>query len=160
MPRRDPLDGLTRLPVDVRLRRILLVDDDNIARRAALELLQQFHFNEVREATNGEEALAMLAHTDFPIDLLITDIGMPVLNGVEMIEKIRMGVRVPDAKLPIIVLSDMPDSETLLRLKRLAINGYVAKPASPRDFYDRILAALKSARPLKEGSSPGIRRLT
>jgi CheY-like chemotaxis protein len=77
---------------------ILLVDDNNhglIARRAVLEELGYTIFT----AENGEEALELYANQKF--DLVVTDFRMPKMNGVELIQKIRMS----DAEARIIMLS-------------------------------------------------------
>jgi chemosensory pili system protein ChpA (sensor histidine kinase/response regulator) len=66
--------------------RVLLVEDTDELRRLYSRVLQRHGF-EVREASNGEEALARLGEQE--PDLVLTDIMMPVLDGIELIRQIR-----------------------------------------------------------------------
>ncbi|MBX3456163.1 response regulator [Ferrovibrio sp.] len=160
MSQRPPLNDGTRLPVDIRLRRILLVDDDLLSRRMALRLLEQFSFTEVIEATNGSEALDVLANSAFPIDLLIVDLIMPVMDGFDFIEQVRLGMKVPDPRVPIIVMSGRADPETLQRVKKLGINGFVTKPPQSRNFFERIVTAMRSAQAQARANEPQPRKMT
>jgi CheY-like chemotaxis protein len=152
-------DNMTRLPVDLRVRRIMIVDDDNVSRQIALRLLQQFSFGQVLEATNGEEALSLLKASETPIDLLLVDLIMPIMDGFDLIDRIRSGERGIDQNIPIIIMSGRTDPETLQRVRKMRINGFVAKPPQARNFFERIVAALQSAK-AKPNSDPAVRKLT
>ena len=70
------------------MRKILLVDDEKIERSGICMLLQRMPEEfEVREAANGVEALKVLQ--EYHADLVLTDIKMPQMDGIELIEKIR-----------------------------------------------------------------------
>lgn len=159
MSGRPNLDNFTHLPVDLRVRRIMIVDDDNTSRQIARRLLEQFSFTQVQEASNGEEALALLKQSDVPVDLLLVDLIMPVMDGFDFIDRVRTGERGIDPNVPIIVLSGRTDPETLQRVRKLRINGFVAKPPQARNFFERIVAALQSAK-TKPSSEPATRKLT
>ena len=161
MNSRLPFDSnMTHLPVDLRVRRIMVIDDDNISRQIALRLLQQFHFNAVLEATNGEEALSLLKNQDAPVDLLLVDLIMPIMDGFDFIQRVRDGVAGVDPNIPIIVLSGRTDPESLDRVRKLRVNGFVAKPPQARKFFDRIMVALQSAKKQnKPSNEPLVRKL-
>lgn len=160
MNSRLPFDNSnTRLPVDLRVRRIMVIDDDNLSRQIALRLLEQFHFNAVLEATNGEEALTLLKGLEVPVDLLLVDLIMPIMDGFDFIERVRSGERGINPNIPIIVMSGRTDPESLQRVRKLRVNGFVAKPPQARNFFERIMAALQSAKPAKPSNEPPIRKL-
>lgn len=156
---RENRDHLTRLPVDIRLRRILLVDGDNAARSAVIAMLSDLSFQHIREATNGAEALDALANSEVPIDLIVTEIDMAVMDGFDFIDRVRLGMRAPDPNVPIIVMSARSDSETLQRLKKLKINGFVTKPLTARNIFERIVQALQSAKPPRKRDEQAVRKL-
>lgn len=102
--------------------RILVIDDDE----AILELLQDalssdYDIATAHDALEGVE-LMMSEH----LDLLIIDLGMPVLNGVELIQKIRASS--PFANIPILVLSAYPELRD--RLRGSEVQTVMAKPFS------------------------------
>ena len=83
--------------------KILLVEDSPLYRKVVKDYLEDNGY-EVSLANNGEEALAFL-NTDSPIDLVITDIEMPVMDGWEFSKEVRASSK-PYAKIPIIALSN------------------------------------------------------
>lgn len=102
--------------------RIGIVDDQTIVRSGLVQLIQiSAEHKVVFEASNGQDALEQLAkHT---IDLLITDIQMPIMNGIELIKSIRQA----DSKPPILVLTTFDDSELLMQAIKEGANGFLLK---------------------------------
>ena len=86
-----------------------------------LDILELFA-DEIHTATNGEEGLK--AYKEYLPDIIITDIQMPVMTGLEMISKIRES----DGDIPIIVTSAFNDSDYLLESIRLGVEHYLLKP--------------------------------
>ncbi len=102
----------------------LLVTDDNIDFRGSLcEGLRRRGYSTV-EAADGWEALSILA--DLRVDMLIADIHMPRLDGLEMLERVR---QLP-AHLPCILMSAELDELLIDRAKRLSPETVLAKPFS------------------------------
>ncbi|HEY1900147.1 MAG TPA: EAL domain-containing response regulator [Steroidobacteraceae bacterium] len=78
------------------IRSVLLVDDSAAQRAYAVELCRQLGITEVREASNGQEALALLAALTTQPDLLIIDLEMPTMDGPELLTRLReRGVQSP-----------------------------------------------------------------
>jgi DNA-binding response OmpR family regulator len=100
---------------------ILYVEDDDLIREEATEYLSLI-YNRVIEARNGEEALKLYAL--FKPDIIITDIEMPIINGLQMVKKIRQ----KDKKTPIIVVSAFMNPEYLLEAIELRLVKYILKP--------------------------------
>jgi two-component system OmpR family response regulator len=115
--------------------RILLVDDDPHLREMLGYALRKEGY-EVREAGDGAEALRRFAEQ--PVDLVVLDIMMPELDGLEVCRQIRRTSRVP-----IVFLSSK--AEELDRVLGLELGGddYVTKPFSPRELISRVRAVLR-----------------
>jgi two-component system chemotaxis response regulator CheY len=108
---------------------VLVVDDSTIVREIIAKTLQlaDVPVNELHEAANGEEALTVLGN--HWVDLVFTDINMPVMGGMEMIEKMA-----DDAMLktiPVIVVSTEGSATRIEQLKTKGISAYVRKPFTP-----------------------------
>jgi CheY-like chemotaxis protein len=106
--------------------RDLVCDDDPATRFVIRRVLSHSAGCEVVECTDGTEALEHIENA--PVDLLILDLQMPTLDGLEVLEILRAG----DFKnLPVIVLTSERREEVVKWLIRLGIVGYVTKPLSP-----------------------------
>jgi two-component system cell cycle sensor histidine kinase/response regulator CckA len=105
------------------LRTILLVDDDPIVRAVASRLLRRSEY-EVVEASNGLEALRILRERDQGVDLLLTDIVMPGLNGWDLGEL----VRVEFPAVPILFMSGFADDEVVRARSQLSESNFLPKP--------------------------------
>jgi DNA-binding response OmpR family regulator len=132
--------------------RILVIDDDE----TILELLQDTLSPKYQVAT-AHDALEGVEHMlDERFDLLIIDLGMPILDGVELIQKIRANS--PFEKVPILVLSAYPELRT--RLRGFNAQAIMAKPFSIDELnqtVDNIIAGTQES-PAKSatGQPPGI----
>ncbi len=116
----------------VRLRgaRVLLTDD-NAINRQVVRLFLQPQGAVITEAANGREALDALARASF--DLLLLDIHMPVMDGVETIRHIRASSE-PWRDMPVIALTADAMTGDRERLLALGLNGYVSKPIEQGDL--------------------------
>ncbi|OOZ42170.1 hypothetical protein BOW53_00905 [Solemya pervernicosa gill symbiont] len=102
----------------------LLLVDDNRHIHAELNALFSTIFKSISLAYDAESALEMFATDSF--DVVITDIEMPGIDGLSLIEKIRAR----NCEIPVIVLSAYTDKEYLFRAANLQIDGYITKPLS------------------------------
>ncbi len=116
---------------------LLLVEDYEPLRNDMAEMLDDL-FKHVVVASDGSEALSLYhehyATHDKNFDLIITDIQMPVMNGVELSEAVRH----INADQQIIVLSAHTDSDYLLRLINLGIAQFVTKPINHEELMDTL----------------------
>ena len=99
---------------------ILLVDDDEMIRDTLYELLSQEH--RCQTAETAEEALARLEAESY--DVVLTDISMPGLSGLELLGHVRQ--KYPQT--PVIIISGIGDQEHARGLKRLGAFEYLLKP--------------------------------
>ena len=101
--------------------KLLFIEDDLLSRELMLMMLSDF-FDTIATASDGLEGLDKYLQND--TDLIITDINMPKMNGLEMIEKIRQN----NKKIPILILSAYNDTDYLMSAIKYGINGYINKP--------------------------------
>lgn len=106
--------------------RVLLADDEPFVRRLAAQTLRSLEIAALWEVSSGAEAIALLG--EHAIDLLVTDIQMPDVNGIELIKRIRMGETPADRRTRIIVLTSFSDTEVLGACIALDVNGFLVKP--------------------------------
>lgn len=117
---------------------ILVVDDDPSFVHLVTALLEK-EGHEVVSATDGEQALAAVERR--PPDLIVLDIEMPGMSGLEVLSRLRPGVRAP----VIVVSGREAESERVLAFD-LGADDYVVKPFLTREFAARVRAALRRAR--------------
>lgn len=109
--------------------RMLIADDEDEERLGIRFLLNKFGFEfDIREAADGAQALAML--DEFPADILLTDVKMPFLNGIELATQVRQ--RFPE--MQIIFFSGYDDFEYVKQALFLQAVDYILKPVNPAEF--------------------------
>ena len=122
-------------------RRILVADDDEIARHLACSLLDRQGF-EVHEACDGAVAIEMLS-SDRRFAAIVLDLHMPRADGRAVLDHIR---RTPNlATLPVVVLTGSSDSSTEVEIIDAGADDYLSKPADPPRFLARVRAVLRRA---------------
>lgn len=131
--------------------RILVVDDSPTARLLIVEALDESarrHSRPIRvvEAADAFEALRLLPRERF--DLILTDINMPTLSGLELIRMIR--ARPEQKALPIVAISTEREADDARRATDAGANGYIGKPFEP-DALDRLLERLLPREPERAG---------
>jgi len=110
---------------------LLYVEDDEIIRQNAVEYLSSY-FKEVFQAQDGEMALKI--YREKKPDIIITDIEMPRLSGLDMAKKIRKN----DKSTPIIVATAFTDTSYLLRAVELQLIKYLTKPISSKKLKEAL----------------------
>jgi nitrogen regulation protein NR(I) len=118
---------------------ILIVDDDKNILSAFEQLLTEQGYA-VRKALHGQEALSLLS--DRRPDLIIMDIRMPGLSGLETLRRIKE----IDRRLPVIVITGHGTMETAVQATKLGAVDYHLKPLNPAEILDSIANALESVR--------------
>lgn len=127
---------------------ILLVDDEPFIRRTTAHVLSNSMTNKVMEAGNGLEAISTLNESE--VDLIITDIQMPKMNGIELIKQIRLGNTSAKRDLRTIVVTSYSNTEVLGSCIALDINGFLVKPITIKSAIDKIKVAMREQVDLQE----------
>ena len=117
------------------MQKILIVEDEDILRRAYVNVFTVEKFK-VAEAAHGKDALKKIEE-EKP-DLVILDILMPVMNGIEFLQKAKVAERYPKTK--VLVLSNLSDKETVDQVMTLGAAKHMVKSSlSP----SQLVAAVK-----------------
>ncbi|MFX3633805.1 MAG: response regulator transcription factor [Candidatus Pristimantibacillus sp.] len=119
--------------------RILVVDDDNYIRELVGHFLKAEGY-ELLEASNGEEALALLGTVS--VELVILDIMMPEMDGWELCRHIRDY----DAELPCLMLTAKGETSQKLKGFELGADDYLVKPFEPLELIARVKSLLRRYR--------------
>lgn len=121
---------------------ILVVDDEGANRYSVKKTLQKVGYT-VREAGNGEEALEIMAEQSF--DVVLTDIRMPGLDGVELLRRIKE--EVPD--IIVILMTAFASLGTAVEALRLGAHDYLIKPSSSQDIRQSVARGVERAQNLR-----------
>ena len=122
--------------------RILVVDDEGAIRYSVSKTLQRIGY-EVDEAPSGEEALEIMSKRDY--DVILTDIRMPGLTGVELLKRIKD--MSPDAI--VILMTGYASLGTAVESLRLGAHDYLIKPSSSQDIRQSVARGIERSRNLK-----------
>lgn len=113
--------------------KILIAEDEELTLKT-LELRLKKDGHEVILARDGREALSNIE--EHVPDLVISDIMMPYVSGLEIIAAVRENH--PDRKMPIIILSGMGQEDIVLEAFQLGADDYITKPFSPNELTVRV----------------------
>jgi two-component system chemotaxis response regulator CheY len=122
--------------------RILVVDDDRFMRTTIKLVLRAVGRFDVGEADDGDTAL--VATDEFKPDVVLCDISMPRMGGLEFVANLRQHPVPRMRDTPVLILTGMSDEGTVRDAVRLQINGFLVKPVSPkalRAYLQKILGS-------------------
>lgn len=130
------------MPEQAAIRRVLVVDDDDVFRNRLCRALAQRGW-QVSSAQNGDEAIAVASNTNS--DLALVDLWMPGMDGIDLVEKLRE----LNAAVTIIVLTGYGSIPTTISAMKKGADYYLSKPADA----DQILAAFERLQASEEEMS-------
>lgn len=111
---------------------VALADDQALVRAGLRALLEQQGIVVAFEASDGADLIAGLADT--PVDVILSDIRMPGVDGIEALVRLRAA----DNTTPLMLLTTFDDSELLLRATQAGAQGFLLKDAAPEDLREAI----------------------
>lgn len=120
---------------------ILVVDDYSTMVRIMRKLLKQIGYENIDEASNGEEALGKIKAK--PYGLIISDWNMEPMTGFELLQKVRADEST--AKVPFIMVTAESKPENVLAAQKAGVNNYLVKPFSAPVLKEKIDKALADA---------------
>jgi type IV pilus assembly protein PilB len=147
-PAETPLPAA--LSADARNRRpprILVTEDDDALREIVRESLESEHY-EVLTAANGKEALAIV-YQQRP-DLVLTDLRMPVMDGLELLKRLRGNL--DTCQIPVLFLTVVGDLDAEVQALDLGADDYISKPIERVRLLGRVRRALFRAHLLRSAS--------
>lgn len=121
--------------------RILIVEDSSAMRAFVRAALEEGGAMEVQEAQSGFEALRLLPRQTF--DLVIVDVNMPDINGLELVSFMRRSE--PHRETPLLIISTEASARDRERGLSLGANAYLSKPFEPEELRDAVAELLPDA---------------
>jgi len=118
---------------------VLIVDDDEMNLMVARMVLEKKLSCKVLTAGNGIDGIDILRRQHVSVVLL--DIEMPFMDGFEALQKIRADAKIKH--VPIIMLTASADKDTITKVVKQGVNGYIRKPFLPDDLVKRVKDCLK-----------------
>ncbi len=121
---------------------LLLIEDDAIETMKFQRALSKLDFKyTLNEATNGEEALTLLNAGQTLPDIILLDLNMPRMNGIEFLRILKEHDKIK--YLPTIILTTSENREDLLECYKIGVSGYVIKPLKYEDYEAKIKTVLE-----------------
>jgi two-component system chemotaxis response regulator CheY len=121
--------------------RVLIVDDSATFRKMLYKILENQGFTSLHEASNGEEAWEKVCHDDQPYGLVLCDIHMPKINGLEFLKKLRSDDRFKN--LPLILVTSESDKKMMAEGVLAGASHYLTKPITEENLFQRMVYVAK-----------------
>jgi two-component system chemotaxis response regulator CheY len=120
----------------------LIVDDSSVMRKIVERSLRQAGIEEmvVHEAGNGIEALEKLRGAK--MDLILSDINMPAMDGLELLRQIKMQNLAPG--VPVVMITTESSEEHVRQAIASGARGYIRKPFTPEQVKERVLPLIEA----------------
>ena len=129
--------------------KILIIDDDKTSRMVLRNILEKRKF-EVIEAESAVKAIKILNADSF-IDIVISDIMMPEVGGLQLLQHIRNTSKYKD--IPVIMCSAQSDRDSVTKAAKLQVSGYIVKPMVATQVIRQVSKVVTQAQPPLEGSN-------
>ncbi|MBP8247648.1 MAG: response regulator [Phenylobacterium sp.] len=125
--------------------KVLIVDDNHHMRVLLSEVLRAVGLQNIYEAGDGAEALQqMRAH---PIDIVMTDLAMEPLDGIDFVRLLRNSPDSPNQMAPVIMITGHSTMRRISEARDVGVNEFLAKPLTARGVLDRLQKIIDHPRP-------------
>jgi CheY-like chemotaxis protein len=125
--------------------KILIVDDNSHVRTLIAEILRALGCQDLMEASDGAEGLHVLRNR--PVDIVITDLEMQPLDGLEFTRLVRNSPDSPNPAIPIIMLTGHATLRRVAEARDAGVNEFLTKPLTARAVIGRISQVMEHPRP-------------
>jgi two-component system, chemotaxis family, chemotaxis protein CheY len=126
------------------LLKILLVDDNHHMRVLLTEILRAIGCKNVFEAADGAEALQTLRN--HPIDIVMTDLAMQPLDGIDFVRLIRNSSDSPNPMVPVIMITGHSTGRRVAEARDVGVTEFLSKPVTARGVIERINRVVENPR--------------
>ena len=128
---------------ELRSLRILVVDDEKFMRQLLVRLLDEIGFSVVEVAEDGHDAITKISRPDVTFDVVICDLSMPKMGGLEFVSALRAMDDPAVRDVPVIILTGHSQKSHVLAAARLGVSGFLVKPVSRQILDTRIRKAVE-----------------
>ena len=123
----------------------LIIDDNAHMISIVRSMLLGFGISRTHESRDAVEAFEIARHE--PIDLIIVDYQMPLLDGLEFIQMVRRGADMKNPFVPIILLTAHTERSRIMAARDAGVTEICAKPVTARQMWEKIVAVVNNPRP-------------
>lgn len=124
---------------------VMLVDDNRHMLNLMSEILRGLSIRQITKLTNPVDAFREMMI--MPVDIVVIDFAMEMLDGVEFTKLVRQGKDSPDAFMPIIMVTGYSDGHTVRLARDAGVTEFLAKPISATALFTRVLEVINNPRP-------------
>jgi len=125
---------------------VMVVEDEEFMRRLATNVLRELGVTTTIIMADGQEALDFLKYGDVRTDLILCDLQMPRMSGLQFLTEVRKGHANCEPDIPVIVLTGHAEEETVRAAVKVGIDGYLVKPLSVNALSVRMSAIMAKRR--------------
>ena len=126
---------------------VLIVDDNDMTRETLRVILRHDGYNVVGEAMDGDGALEMA--TRLNPDIILLDVVMPKVSGIEALKSIRMVMQ----DVQVLMVTANKDQETIAEVVKSGISGYIIKPFNAKKVLDTVQTVALKVRAARSGKA-------
>ena len=126
------------------LLKILLVDDNHHMRVLLTEILRAIGVKHVYEANDGAEALQVMRSN--PIDIIMSDLAMQPLDGIDFVRLLRNSPDSPNPMAPVIMITGHSTQKRVQEARDVGVNEFLSKPVTARGVLERIAQVVDNPR--------------
>lgn len=127
------------------LLKILLVDDNHHMRVLLTEILRAIGVRHVFDATDGAEALQLMRSQ--PIDIIMSDLAMQPLDGIDFVRLLRNSPDSPNPMAPVIMITGHSTMKRVNEARDVGVNEFLSKPVTAKGVLERISRVVENPRP-------------
>ncbi|HEX3701291.1 MAG TPA: response regulator [Phenylobacterium sp.] len=127
------------------LLKILLVDDNHYMRVLLGEILRAIGVQHIFEATDGAEALQAIRNN--AVDIVMTDLSMQPLDGIDFVRLLRNSPDSPNPMVPVIMITGHSTMQRVNEAREAGVNEFLAKPLTARGVIERLGQVVENPRP-------------
>jgi two-component system chemotaxis response regulator CheY len=133
------------VPLRYDLLKILLVDDNHHMRVLLAEILKAVGVRQIYEASDGAQGLQMMRNHS--IDIVMTDLSMQPLDGIDFVRLLRRSPDSPNQMCPVIMITGHSTMGRVLEARNAGVNEFLAKPLTARGVVERLTQVVDNPRP-------------
>jgi len=115
--------------------KILLVEDAGVMRKMEIKTLNSLDFSNVKEAENGKAAIELLQN-DLAVELIISDWNMPVMDGFELLKRVRSNEKTKN--IPFLMATGSGEKKEVEKASEAGVSSFISKPFNKDELFEKI----------------------